>query len=150
MSQNQRVLNVGCGASVHKGRGWVNLDAHPYPGVQVVHDLDVLPWPFGDGEFDHVQAIQVFEHVHNPVGFMCEMWRVLRPGGTVFMSVPHYQSENAFTDPTHVRFCTPLTWDYWIADTALNQQFGPAYGDVAFTSGNVERWGDDLRVRLTK
>lgn len=143
-------LNVGCGASVHKGAGWVNLDAHPYPGIQVVHDLDAVPWPFVDATFDHVQAIQVFEHVHNPVGFMCETYRVLRPGGTAYIVVPHWKSENSYTDPTHVRHCTERTWDYWIAGRPLHSQFGPAYGGVAFTEGSAERVDDDIVVRLTK
>lgn len=146
----RKVLNVGCGASSNRASGWVNLDAHPYPGVQVVHDLDVIPWPFADTSFDHVQAIQVFEHVHNPVGFMTETWRVLRPGGTVWLTTPHFQSENAFTDPTHVRFCTPRSWDYWIAGRPLFNQFNPAYGGVWFSSGSVEHHGDDLRVSLVK
>lgn len=146
----RKVLNVGCGASVNKTSGWVNLDMYPYPGMDVVHDLDVTPWPFDSEHFDQVQAIQVFEHVHNPVGFMTETYRVLRPGGTLFLTVPHFQSENSFTDPTHVRHCTLRTWDYWIKGRSLNLQFGPAYGDVAFTGGNVVHVGEDIQVTLTK
>lgn len=144
------VLNVGCGASVNHTEGWVNLDQHPYPGVQVVHNLDEIPWPFEDGVFDAVQGIQVFEHVANPVGFMCESFRVLKPGGQLYVTVPHWKSENSFTDPTHVRHCTERTWDYWIAGRALHSQFNPAYGGVTFSVGDVQHIGEDIRVLLTK
>lgn len=148
-----KTLNLGCGASVDRRPGVVNVDSHPYPGVEV-WDVDDQPWPWADETFDMVQAIQLFEHVREPVGFMREAWRVLRPGGTLFLRVPHYLSENSHTDPTHVRHCTLRTFDYWIAGTHLNQQFGPAYaGEATFSSGRVEQVGgagEDIEARLVK
>ena len=141
-------LNVGCGQCINPAA--VNLDMAALPGVDVVHDLDVTPWPFADNQFPEVRAVQVFEHLHNPIGFMCEVYRVLRPGGLLWMSVPHYQSENSFTDPTHVRHCTLRTWDYWCHDTALGASHGPAYGGVKFTKRRVEWVGDDIQVELVK
>ena len=120
-------LNVGAGCNPQPGM--VNLDRVALPGVDVVHDLDVFPWPFPDEHFDQVVAVQVFEHVEHPVGFMREAWRVLKPGGTLLIIVPHYLSENSHTDPTHRRHCTVHTWDYWIAGTPLNGSLGPQYAD---------------------
>jgi SAM-dependent methyltransferase len=144
------ILNVGCGQFPVDGA--VNVDRHDLPGVDVVHDLDVTPWPFGDDVFAEVRGIQVFEHVANPVGFMCEAHRVLQPGGVLVLTVPHYQSENAFTDPTHVRFCTERTWDYWIAGRPLNQSQGPQFGGdrCRFAPDVITRVGDDIHVRLLK
>lgn len=144
------ILNVGCGQFPVAGA--VNVDRHDLPGVDVVHDLDVTPWPFAAGVFDEVRGIQVFEHVGNPVGFVCETHRVLRPGGVLFLTVPHYQSENAFTDPTHVRFCTEHTWDYWIDGRPLNQSQGPQFGGDRhrFAADYVTRVGDDIHARLVK
>lgn len=142
-------LNVGCGQWIFDGQ--VNLDRAPLPGVDVVHDLDVAPWPFPDGSFTDVSALQVFEHVGDPITFMCESHRVLKPGGALFITVPHYKSPNAFTDPTHRRFCTERTFDYWIAGTALHAQFGAAYGGVAFAAAStVAVVGEDIHARLVK
>lgn len=141
-------LNVGCGGYIAGDA--VNLDVAPLPGVDVVHDLDVTPWPFADGEFPEVRGVQVFEHVRNPIGFMTEAHRILAPGGLLWLSVPHYQSENSFTDPTHVRHCTERTWDYWCDGTPLWSQFNPAYGAVTFTKRRVERVGDDIQVELIR
>lgn len=143
-------LNLGCGR--YPKRGAINVDRIAAPGVDVVHDLDVLPWPFDDNTFQLVSAIQVFEHVDDPVGFMCESWRVLRPGGELYLTVPHWQSENSHTDPTHRRHCTPHTWDYWIAETPLNRSNGPMYGGDRhkFEAIRIEHIEWDIVVHLQK
>ena len=144
-----RLLHVGCG-------GWifphaVNVDRVPLPGVDVVHDLDVAPWPFPDGRFDEVAGLQVFEHVADPIAFINEAHRVLAPGGHLFVTVPHWRSENAFTDPTHRRFCTERTFDYWIAGTDLYAQMGAAYGPAAFgPDSSVAVVDGDVHARLVK
>lgn len=143
------LLHVGCG-------GWVfdhavNLDRAPLPGVDVVHDLDVAPWPFPDARFAEVSGLQVFEHVLDPVLFINEAWRVLAPGGVLFLTVPSWRSENAYTDPTHRRFCTERTFDYWIDGRPLHDQMGAAYGPAVFTAeSTVLASGDDIHARLVK
>lgn len=129
----------------------INVDIAPLEGVDVVHDLDIVPWPFDDGSIDEIRAHQVFEHVWNPVSFMREAHRVLRPRGTIHLVVPHYQSKNSFTDPTHKRHCTEETFDYWIVGTHLHTQFGGAYAAGAnYEKIYLEREKEDLSVILAK
>lgn len=45
--------------------------------------------PFGDAEFDFVNMTEVIEHVIDPEKVLKEVYRVLRPGGQVYMSVPN-------------------------------------------------------------
>ena len=125
-----RRLNLGCGSLILPGH--VNLDIADIPGVDVVHDLDQLPWPFGDREFDRIEAKDVFEHVNDPIGFMTECHRILAPNGVVRIRTPYYRSPDAFTDPTHKRFPTEHTFDYWIPGTVLYAHHNPAYGGVGF------------------
>ena len=112
--------------------GVVNVDIAALPEVDVVHDLDVLPWPFDDHSVKAILAQDVFEHVANPVGFMTESHRVLESGGELMIKSPHFRHQDAYTDPTHRRFCTEHTWDYWIKGTVLCDLHGPAYGGVHF------------------
>jgi len=44
--------------------------------------------PFDDATFDHVLCTEVLEHVPVPVEFLAELGRVLRPGGTLLLTVP--------------------------------------------------------------
>jgi SAM-dependent methyltransferase len=118
-------LNLGCGSQPEPG--WVNLDAADIPGVDVVHDLDVFPWPFKDGEAAEIKAFDVYEHVDKPLEFMGECHRVLQPGGLLYIHTSYWKNEDSYRDPTHKRFLTEGSFDYWIPGTYLNQRYGAAY-----------------------
>lgn len=45
--------------------------------------------PFEDDQFDVIVIRSVIEHVEDPVATFCELSRVLRPGGRVYMSLPN-------------------------------------------------------------
>lgn len=47
--------------------------------------------PFRDGAFDVVAAFDVIEHVESEPAVLCELRRVLAPGGRLLVSVPAYQ-----------------------------------------------------------
>jgi SAM-dependent methyltransferase len=49
---------------------------------------DALRLPFPDGAFDRVIASEVLEHIPDDVAAMTELARVLRPGGTMAVTVP--------------------------------------------------------------
>jgi len=128
-------LNLGCGLDTPEG--FVNVDRVGLAGVDVVADLDLAPWPWKDGAAAYIKASHVFEHVRDPVVFMTEAWRVLALDGLLDIRVPGggyigpgvwLPHEHGFTDPTHVRNCTPHTWDYWIPGTALFEAYGAGLG----------------------
>ena len=119
-------LNLGSG-SEPRAAGVVNVDIADLPTVDVVHDLDVTPWPFDDHSAEQIWAQDVFEHLNDPIGFMTECHRVLETGGELMMKVPHFLHQDAYTDPTHKRFCTEHTWDYWIKGTVLYERHNAAY-----------------------
>jgi SAM-dependent methyltransferase len=45
--------------------------------------------PFADGSFDGVVASSVFEYLGDVPGVAAELGRVLRPGGTLLLTVPN-------------------------------------------------------------
>lgn len=54
---------------------------------------DALSLPFGDGEFDRIVAAEVLEHIPADIQAIDELVRVLRPGGTLAVSVPRWLPE---------------------------------------------------------
>lgn len=48
--------------------------------------------PFKDGSFDVVFSFQVFEHVQDPLKVLRESWRVLKPGGILYINAPNYNT----------------------------------------------------------
>ena len=54
---------------------------------------DALALPFADGEFDRIVAAEVLEHIPADIQAIEELVRVLRPGGTLAVSVPRWFPE---------------------------------------------------------
>ena len=54
---------------------------------------DATDLPFPDGAFDRVIAAEVLEHIPGDRGAMVELARVLRPGGTMAVTVPRWFPE---------------------------------------------------------
>lgn len=49
---------------------------------------DATALPFHDDSLDYVVSSHVLEHVANPIAALAEWYRVLRPGGIIYMVVP--------------------------------------------------------------
>ena len=96
-----RVLDVGCGKKPYSGL--FNYDE--YVGLEIdtpenrknkKADLfyDGKHIPAEDSSFDWIVSNQVFEHIFNPDEFLAEMYRVLKPGGGMMMTVPFVWDEH--------------------------------------------------------
>jgi 2-polyprenyl-3-methyl-5-hydroxy-6-metoxy-1,4-benzoquinol methylase len=98
-----RVLDVGCGEGrfaaelVRAGREVVGVDVAEEPlrrarTLQPGLDVRLVPvegaWPLQDVSFDAVWAGEVIEHVADTAGWLSEVRRVLRGGGSLVLSTP--------------------------------------------------------------
>jgi SAM-dependent methyltransferase len=92
--------------------GAVNVDLTANTQPDIVHDLNVLPWPFADSSFDEVHAYDVLEHLEHVLATIEELHRVSRHGAILNIVVPHFSSDGAFTDPTHRHYFGARTFDY--------------------------------------
>ena len=114
-----RVLDMGCGGGRHAfemyRRGadvvafdqdadelakvnewfWAMQEAGEVPaGAEAAtKEGDALDLPFADGEFDRIVAAEVLEHIPADIQAIGELVRVLRPGGTMAVSVPRWFPE---------------------------------------------------------
>jgi SAM-dependent methyltransferase len=130
-STSPRRLNLGCGTDIREG--WVNLDIAALPGVDVVHDINILPLPFSDGSFDEILCNDILEHVDlAPV--LKECHRILSPGGRMRIEVPHYTSNNNYVDPTHRNRFSVKTFRFFARDTFEGSRRGSYYFDFSFSS----------------
>jgi len=105
------VLDFGCGA--HKTAGAFGIDGVPLPGVDLVHDLGVRPYPLPDDCADEAVLSHVLEHFDDPLAVLEEVWRVVRPGGRVLIRTPHYSGPYAWKDPTHRRAFSSESFHYF-------------------------------------
>jgi SAM-dependent methyltransferase len=130
LRRGDRVLDMGCGAGRHafemfrRGSDVVAFEqdgdelagvlelfgamreaGEVPPGAEAdIKQGDALSLPFADEEFDRVVAAEVLEHIPEDTVAMAELHRVLRPGGTIAVSVPRWLPERvcwALSDAYH-------------------------------------------------
>jgi SAM-dependent methyltransferase len=116
---SRRELLIGCGSRRHRadwtrplGETFENLttlDIRTDCGADVVHDLEVFPYPFEADSFDEVHAYEVLEHTGRQGDFRFffrqfeDFWRILKPGGYLLGTSPARTSAWAWGDPGHTR-----------------------------------------------
>lgn len=130
LQPGERVLDMGCGAGRHsfemyrRGADVIALDQDadelstvaewfaamrdegsvPAGAQADVKQGDALDLPFADGEFDRIVAAEVLEHIPDDDRAISELVRVLRPGGTLAVTVPRWLPERicwALSEPYH-------------------------------------------------
>ncbi len=69
----------------------INVGVEPPTGSVLAADATALPFP--DNCFDRIIASEILEHIDNDTTALSELSRVLRPGGTIAISVPAWLSE---------------------------------------------------------
>ncbi len=130
-------LLIGCGPSRDKRMGitgeadWkqlVTLDQNPDHAPDVVHDLESIPLPFAESAFDEIHAYEVLEHTGNQGDWrfffaqFSDFWRVLKPGGVLFATVPSWKSIWAWGDPSHKRIISAGTLVFLSQEQYKKQQ----------------------------
>lgn len=152
----KRYLLIGCGHD--KGRRirssadapedfsdgeLVTLDLDIGTNPNVVHDLEKLPYPFPNDEFDEIHAYEVLEHCGTQgdakffFGQFYEFWRMLKPNGYMCLSVPIWDSEVQWAVPDHKRCLPPAAFGFLDQDYYKNVG-KPGYGDYRPLLGRTD------------
>lgn len=117
------ILNLGAGNRIIGDAVNHDLIKHR-PEIAVAHDLNILPWPWPDNSFDQIVARAVLEHLRiNLVQSLDECWRILRPGGQIFLKLPYWQSDISHQDPTHYWFFSLRSLDQFDPDTPRGRDY---------------------------
>lgn len=119
------LLDVGCGKN--RKAGWVGLDRKPQPSVDIVHDIEELPWPLEDNTCAVILMSHLWEHIKPwlSIPVMDEMWRLLEPEGQLQITCPYGYSPGYLQDPTHCNPATELTWQYFDPAYELYKEYEP-------------------------
>jgi SAM-dependent methyltransferase len=137
------VLEVGCGNSPYrfliKNASYTGIDhalakEFSYKSEAVIY-YEGGEFPVESGRFDIVFHTEVLEHVADPERFMESCFRILRPGGTMFFSVP-FSYRYHYIPNDYYRY-TPATLE------RLRQRAG-------FHSISIDPQGTDVTVACHK
>ncbi|MCK5346556.1 MAG: methyltransferase domain-containing protein, partial [Candidatus Heimdallarchaeota archaeon] len=110
-------LILGCGHRVDKKlmsptedlsyHDAVTLDINPAVKPDYTVDLNDVVLPFGDDIFDEIHCYEVLEHLGEQGDHefffdqFSEFWRILKNDGLFIATVPAWDSEWAWGDPSH-------------------------------------------------
>jgi len=105
--QNNRLLDVGCGAGLLLEASLKNkwqaeglevssssVDSLRKRGIKVFHGI-LSEAQFPADHFDVVTAVEMLEHIPNPAEVIVEIHRILRPGGLFWATTPHGRGASA-------------------------------------------------------
>jgi SAM-dependent methyltransferase len=123
--------NLNLGAGKIKKPGYINIDWDSAYNPDILHNLNEFPYPFSDNYFDVIEASHVMEHLDRPFEIMKELHRLLKPGGTLLIKVPHFS--RGFTHSEHCHGFD-VTFPMYFDDKFL----GSGYTGVEFRLEKME------------
>ena len=130
-------LDLACGQ--RKTPGFKGVDKIAVEGVDIVHDLEVFPWPFEDESVDEVICTHYVEHADNLIKFMDELYRILKKSAKATISAPYYSSLRAWQDPTHKRSISEMSFLYFNKEWRENNKLShyDIHCDFDFSYGYI-------------
>lgn len=128
------VLDAGSGRGawapiISRGGTRESVDIAPKAGEQVTWRADLTDMPeVPSDRYDAAVCHQVLEHVPDPAAAARELLRVLKPGGTLVISVPHLSRQHELPHD-YFRF-TPQGLRRLLEDAGFEIRSITAYGGV--------------------
>ncbi len=115
-------IDLACGQ--HKRPNFVGVDIAKTDAVEVVHDLNVYPYPFKDNSVFEIYCGHFIEHVADIKKFMEECYRILNNQAVMLILAPYYSAVGAVQDFTHVRSISEMTFVYFNQEWLRNSKLG--------------------------
>ena len=151
-TSKEKVLDVGCG--MNKEPGAIGIDIVKLDGVDIVHNLNITPWKgINDESFDWILMKDVLEHLDNTTDIMRECYRILKPGGKLFISVVYWNHKYAYSDPTHKHFYTEISFKFFTGEARpyyTDFKFRDLKIDYIFDFNAIRKFGNNRKVLFEK
>jgi SAM-dependent methyltransferase len=118
-----RVVDLGCGPRVTQDRVRAGVGTENYVGID--SDIknrpslvaDIAHLPLAGESISLVQSFSVFEHTYNYKGIIDDIYRVLRPGGSLYIQTPFLLEFHGYPSD-YFRF-THVAWQRILEDAGF-------------------------------
>lgn len=134
MTAQRSLLKVNVGSGRRQLPGFLSIDNNEHAGqVDVVHDLDVFPWPFAESCVGEIIMDHVLEHLEDTIRVIQELYRICADGAIIHIMTPHFSC--AWYHPGHKRAIGVGLFDHF---ESQNEEH---YGDCRFRVERLKlRW----------
>jgi ubiquinone/menaquinone biosynthesis C-methylase UbiE len=130
--KGKKILDIGAGRGHMAQRIGKKLESEGLKVDEVLTACDLFPeyfeydgtrceklnfmskLPYEDQTFDIIYSIEVIEHLTNPVEFLKEIFRILKPGGRLIFSTPNILNINSrisYVTSGFYKLFGPLSYD---------------------------------------
>jgi SAM-dependent methyltransferase len=133
------ILNLSAGGSASKAPNVIEVEFAVFRNTDIVADAHALP--FRDGVFSACLCMNALEHYRQPSQVLSEIYRVLKPGGELFL---HTAGLQPLHEPPHHYFnVTRFGLEEWlqnfeILNLGVSPNFNPIYS-LSWLAFNLER-----------
>ena len=146
-----KILDLGCGKK--KRSGSIGVDYSDRHNADIIHDLNMFPYPFDNDSIDEIYLDNVLEHLDKPMRVMEELHRITKLGGKIKIIVPYFRSAWAFIDPTHKHFFTVDSFAYYDPRHTICKRYEYTQArflveKIIFNETLQSRWLKKLMVKL--
>lgn len=140
IDSGKKILDLGCGKE--KVPCAIGIDFVELNGVDIVQDLNIMPWKGLDYEsFDEIHMNDIIEHLNDPVKVIGECYKLLKPGGKLFIKVVYWNHKYSYSDPSHKHGFSEIYFKFFIGERQSH------YLDFKFQDLNIEYLFDQNAVR---
>ena len=134
MSHNKiKILDIGCGKE--KVPGAIGVDFNTSFSADVIHDLNLFPYPFKDEEFDKIHISNTLFLLENPIKVMEEIFRICKPNGLVVVIQPYFRSSWSYVDPMVKNFATVYSFTFYDPDNPICLRYN--YSSARFATEKI-------------
>jgi hypothetical protein len=142
-------IRIDLGAGPNKKEGFIGVDVIKFPGVDIQLNIGTEVWPWDDNSVEEAHTSHTVEHLNQKerVHFINELHRVLKPGSSCTLIVPHWASCRAYGDLTHQWPPVSEFWFYYLSKDwrKINAPHSTYADSVDFEC----TWGYGLNQNLT-
>jgi len=134
VEQDNMKLNLGCMNDYREG--WINLDFDRNYKADIYHNLNIIPYPFKENQFDEILASAILEHLDNPLDVMMEFWRIGKDNGRIYLLLPHCSALFHWAEIEHKHAFTVNSFGRWEWNKELYPYFEVEKRRLSFTVFN--------------
>lgn len=153
LDEGMKILDLGCGTNRHQNAYGIDI-FQVDDDVDLIYDLNEMPYPFEDESFDLIWMNDILEHLNEPIEIMKECHRLLKKGGKLRIKVVFWSHRFSFADPQHKhafeieRYFKVFTGE--IRSYYLDFHFENLKIDWIFDQNAMVKYGKDPEVLLEK